>query len=253
MVEEPNMRVIAKALILSSALLVSNAAIAQRDVPVLRLASQDRPTVDLTVTGTAISEPDIASFSTGVETLSYKARDAIRLNAEKMQKVVNGLKAQGIADKDIQTSAISMNRQSDYLPTGKSRFKGYSVRNTVTVKLRDMTKLADMLDLLAAGGATEFDGPNFSLDDETGANIKARDKAWARANAQAQYHAQKAGYSSVRVIQVSENITTSNERVYEYAEAAVAGAAADASVSTPIAAGEITTSVTLSISYEMIK
>jgi uncharacterized protein YggE len=240
---------------ISSAMLTPAIASAQRgEIPVIRMASSDKPMIDLSVTGETRSAPDVASFSTGVETLSFKARDAIRQNAVKMQNVVDGLKSQGIADKDIQTSAITLNRESDYLPTGKRRFKGYRVRNNVTVKLRDMNKLADMLDMLAAGGATEFDGPSFSLDDETAAMSAARDKAWAAANLQAQYHAQKAGYSNVRVMRVSEVITVSREQGGSTrAQYAAVETAADASTSTPIAAGEITSSVTLSISYEMVR
>jgi uncharacterized protein len=246
---------ILKLLCISSVLLISANAAAQRgEIPVIRMASSDKPMIDLSVTGETRSTPDVASFSTGVETLSFKARDAIRQNAIKMQNVVDGLKSQGLADKDIQTSAITLNRESDYLPTGKRRFKGYRVRNNVTVKLREMNKLADMLDMLAAGGATEFDGPRFSLDNETVAMSAARDKAWAAANLQAQYHAQKAGYSNVRVMRVSEVITVSKDEGYAArAQYAAVEEAADASTSTPIAAGEITSTVTLSISYEMVR
>lgn len=210
-----------------------------------------RPIVDLTVTGTVQSAPDAATFTTGVQTTAPKARDAITKNAEKMTLVVAQLKAAGIADKDIQTSAINLYRDIEYLPTGKQRLKGYVVSNVVTAKLRDFHRLGDVLDTLATNGATEFSGPNFTLDDDSAAEAQSRDKAWATAMKQARYHAQKAGYTDVRVLRVAESIRQMRvEENMAYEKMSVAEAA-DASASTPIQGGEIGTSVTLSITFEM--
>ena len=212
-----------------------------------------RPIVDLTVTATVQSAPDAATFTTGVQTTAPKARDAITKNAEKMVSVVAQLKAAGIADKDIQTSAINLYRDIEYLPTGKQRLKGYVVSNVVTAKLRDFKRLGDVLDTLASNGATEFSGPNFTLDDDTTAEAQSRDKAWAMAMKQARYHAQKAGYTDVRVLRVAESIQRQpkNEPI-AYAKMAMEQAA-DASASTPIEGGEIGTSVTLAITFEMTR
>jgi uncharacterized protein YggE len=212
-----------------------------------------KPIIDLAVTSTVQSAPDAATFTTGVQTKAPKARDAITKNAEKMAAVVAQLKAAGIADKDIQTSAISLYRDVEYLPTGKQRLKGYVVSNVVTAKLRDFQRLGDVLDMLATNGATEFSGPNFTLDDDSAAAGQARDAAWARAMKQARYHAQKAGYADVRVVRVGESIRQQAvEEPMAYAKMAVE-AAAEASASTPIQGGEIGTSVTLAITFEMTR
>jgi uncharacterized protein len=212
-----------------------------------------KPIIDLSVTATVKSAPDAATFTTGVQTKAPKARDAITKNAEKMTAVVAQLKAAGIAEKDIQTSAINLYRDIEYLPTGKQRLKGYVVSNVVTAKLRDFQRLGDVLDTLATNGATEFSGPNFTLDDDSAASGQARDKAWATAMKQARYHAQKAGYSDVRVMRVGESIRQqAAEEPLAYAKMAVE-TAADASASTPIEGGEIGTSVTLAITFEMTR
>ena len=211
-----------------------------------------RPVIELTVTGTVQSAPDAATFTTGVQTTALKARDAITKNAEKMTLVVAQLKASGIADKDIQTSAINLYRDIEYLPTGKQRLKGYVVSNVVTAKLRDFQRLGDVLDTLATNGATEFSGPNFTLDDDSVAEAQSRDKAWAMAMKQARYHAQKAGYTDVRVLRVAESIRQIRaEATMAYEKMDIAAEAADAS--TPIQGGEIGTSVTLSITFEMTR
>jgi uncharacterized protein len=212
-----------------------------------------RPIIDLTVTATVQSAPDAATFTTGVQTKSLKARDAITKNAEKMTLVVAQLKASGIADKDIQTSAINLYRDIEYLPTGKQRLKGYVVSNVVTAKLRDFQRLGDVLDTLATNGATEFSGPNFTLDDDSVAEAQSRDKAWATAMKQARYHAQKAGYADVRVLRVAESIRQqASNPPMEYAKVAMEQAA-DSAASTPIEGGEIGTSVTLAITFEMTR
>lgn len=212
-----------------------------------------KPIIELTVTGIVQSAPDAATFTTGVQTKALKAKDAITKNAEKMTLVVAQLKASGIADKDIQTSAINLYRDIEYLPTGKQRLKGYVVSNVVTAKLRDFQRLGDVLDTLATNGATEFSGPNFTLDDDSAAEAQSRDKAWAIAMKQARYHAQKAGYTDVRVLRVAESIRQirgDENRVYDIMAAEAAG---DASAKMPIEGGEIGTSVTLAITFEMTR
>jgi uncharacterized protein YggE len=213
------------------------------------------PVIDLMVTESVTSAPDIATFSTGVETSALKARDAIQKNAVKMQAVLAQLKAIGIADKDIQTSALALRRDVDYLPTGKTRFKGYTVSNQITATLRDLSRLGDVLDTLATGGATEFYGPNFALDNDQGVKIKARDKAWAKATQLAEYHASKAGFSGVRVVRVAESVSQRSESsrtglAYEAAAEAIDAAPV---VSTPMQAGEMSTSVTLMVSFTMTR
>jgi uncharacterized protein len=242
-------------------LAASPSALAQREMPIIGtsqlMIDRNMPVIDLTVSGTSETPPDVANFSTGVETRALKAREAIRLNAEKMKGVIAQLKAQGVAEADVQTSALSLSKEYTYLTSGKRRFKGYLVNNIVTVKLRDLTKLGDMLDLLATQGSNEFSGPDFGLEADAAASTAARDKAWDMANTQARYHAKKAGFSGVRVVRVSETVSQ-NENNYEarsmevMAEVPAEVAVADA-VSSPISPGTITTSVTLAITFEMVK
>lgn len=212
------------------------------------------PTINLNISASVANEPDMATFSTGVETKAPKARDAIRLNAEKMAKVVVQLKAMGIADKDIQTSSLNLSRDVEYLASGKQRFKGFTASNMVTAKLRDLAKLPDVLDAMVASGATEFNGPTFSLSDDSAASAAARDKAWMQAMELANYHARKAGYGGVRVMNVTELIASSDAGLGYFPAAYAAEAAMDAAkASMPIEAGEVSTSVNLSVTFQMVK
>ena len=255
-------KLVCAALIAGMVSLGSGAAYAQRagDMPTIAIANMKadiaNPVIDLAVTQSVKNAPDMATFSTGVQTKALKARDAIKLNADKMAAVLVRIKALGIADKDIQTSALTLSREYDYAANGKARFKGYRVANLVSANLRDLSRLGDVLDALASSGATEFDGPYFPLDKNEIATGQARDKAWDVATQQARYHAKKAGFADVKVVRVAEVIGSSqnfggysDNAVYKSEVAAIAADAAE----TPIQAGEITTQVTLSISFEMIK
>jgi uncharacterized protein len=218
------------------------------------------PSIELVISEQVTTKPDTAAFSTGVETSAPTAKEAMAKNAVKMNSVIAELGNIGIASKDVQTSGFSLTKEYTYPKTGKRRFKGYSVSNTVIAKLRDISKLGDALDALTAAGATEFEGPYFSLDNPEAAETEARDKAWATAYAKARLHARKAGFSDVKVIRVSEQISrTSNlnesvEAKYSYADAAAEGAmAAVDSSETPIAMGEVTVGVQVSIGFVMVK
>jgi hypothetical protein len=101
-----------------------------------------------------------------VQTLAPTANEAVRQNNTQMAAVIARLKKLGIADKDIQTTQISLNQQFDY-NEGRQVFRGFEANNTVTAKLRDLKKLPQFLDALASDGATNFNGPSFSVDDDS--------------------------------------------------------------------------------------
>jgi uncharacterized protein len=219
------------------------------------------PLVDLNISESVTVKPDTAAFSTGVETTAPTAKEAIAQNGIKMQSVIAQLKGLGIGDRDVQTSQFSLTKLYTYPKSGKRRFRGYSVTNTVTAKLRDLSKLGDALDTLSAAGATEFNGPEFSLDNPQAAESEARDKAWATAYVQARYHAKKAGFADVRIVRVTEQIQRSTQSTYdvkaEYAIEAASAAADAAAAAMPgepaIQAGEISVTVQLGLSFVMVR
>lgn len=208
------------------------------------------PVVELSVSETVNSTPDVAQVGTGVTTRAQSAKEAVRLNAVAMQKVVDRLKTLGIANKDIQTSNFNLNAQFNYPPGGgQPVFAGYEASNQVSVKLRQIDKVGDVLDALVASGATNINGPSFMLDDDTAVQQSARIKAFQRGQAMAQDYARMAGYSGVRLLEVSENVRGSGPPppapMFIRAEAAQA--------KTPIEPGEVGTTVSLTLKYEMTR
>jgi uncharacterized protein YggE len=207
------------------------------------------PVIDLTISETVETPPDIATFSTGVQTMAPTASAAVRANNVQMASVVARLKTLGIADRDIQTTQINLNQQFDYRD-GQQIFKGYQASNMVNAKLRDLNKLGAFLDALAVDGATNFNGPAFGIDDDSKFREAARDKVWTSAMNRARSLARKAGYTDVRVLRIEE---TDNQGRYAPMPIVVRASMNDMEKSTPISPGELSVGATLSFTFEMIK
>lgn len=209
----------------------------------------NNPVIDLSLTEYVDATPDIASFSTGVQTLAPTANEAVRQNNVQMSAVIARLRKLGVAEKDIQTTQLTLNQQYDY-EDGKQIFRGFSASNIVTAKLRDLKKMPQFLDALATNGATNFNGPVFSVDDDSKLKAAARDKVWAIATARANAIAQKAGYRSVRILRVEEQ---TNDMGRYSQDIVVTGAKrAQTESATPIEPGQIRIPSTMNFTFEMV-
>lgn len=209
------------------------------------------PVVELSVVEVIESAPDTATFSTGVETSAPTASGALRQNSTEVAKVIAQLQKLGIPERDIQTSGISLNAEYDYIQaTQKNRFKGYRVSNQVQVKIRDIAKLGTIMDSVVVSGATNINGPWFSIDNDSDVKKTARSKALANGKAQAETYAKANGYGGVRLLSVAEGITGRSPgpqpmmRTFDVVEQAAA---------VPIAPGQVGTSVVLNLQYEMVR
>jgi uncharacterized protein YggE len=211
--------------------------------------SSTNPVIDLTISETVETPPDIATFSTGVQTMAPTASAAVRANNVQMASVVARLKKLGIADRDIQTTQISLNQQFDYRD-GQQIFKGYEASNMVNAKLRDLKELGAFLDALAVDGVTNFNGPTFDIDDDSSFQEAARDKVWATAMTRARSLARKAGYTDVRILRVTEN---DQGRGYLQVPMVARSMDAAAGKTTPISPGELSVAASMSFTFEMVK
>jgi uncharacterized protein YggE len=242
--QEQSMRKVLMAVALATASFAATGAAMASQVTI----AANNPVIDLSVSESVTAKPDMAGFSTGVQTMAPTATEAVRQNNAQMAAVIAKLTKLGIAEKDIQTTQINLNQHFDYA-NGNPVFKGYQASNMVNVKLRDLRKLGDFLDALASDGATNFNGPVFSVDNERPLLDAARDKVWKTATERALSFAKKAGYANVRVIRVEENGSGNFPIPYG---ADVQSARAE-SKNTPIAPGEISVTAALSFTFEMVK
>ncbi len=216
----------------------------------VQIASQG-PVVELNVQEIVHSAPDVAQIGAGVITRAASAQQAVQSNAQAMEQLVERMRALGIERRDIQTANFNLNPDYRHNPqTGEQSFAGYTVHNQVNVKLRDLKRAGEVLDALVAAGANNIHGPNFMLEDDAEAKEEARAAAFASGKAMAEKYAGMAGYSGVRLLEVSESFQ-SYMRGPPVATAMRMEAAADAS--TPIEPGEVGTGVTITVKYEMVR
>lgn len=209
------------------------------------------PVVELTVNETVKSVPDVAQIGAGVVTRAPSAREAVRQNAEAMERVIAQLRRIGIDRKDIQTSNFNLSPQYRYDRENERQiFTGYNCSNNVSVRLRDMERIGEALDALIEAGANNVNGPSFMLEDDMEAKAEARGNAFKRGRQMAENYAAMAGYSGVRLLEVSESVRTFGP-IREEIQVMASRAAADAA--TPIEPGEVGTGVTVHVKYEMTR
>lgn len=208
------------------------------------------PVVELNVTENVEAEPDIVTVSAGVTTEARTAVEAMRTNAEAMNRVVDRIKQLGVAERDIQTTGISLGAQYDYDQGARRQvFRGYQASNRVSVKLRQIDRTGEVLDALVAAGATDLGGPDWSIDDDTAARAQARRQAMETARAQALEYARAAGYADVRLLEISETIASQPPMPFLRTVNAEAAQAA----STPVQPGLVQAGVTVRVVYEMTR
>lgn len=149
----------------------------------------------ITVTGTGVIKvkPDIAVLYIGV--MTEGATPAIQTqNTATMNKVLAAVKEQGVADKDIQTTAYQLQPLYNYGENNKDpKVTGYRIDNIIEVKVRDMTKSGTVLEKAVAAGANINQGIQFRLSDMDTPYLEALSKAVANGKAKASALAKSLG------------------------------------------------------------
>ncbi|MGB9001293.1 MAG: SIMPL domain-containing protein, partial [Pseudolabrys sp.] len=168
----------------------------------------------VTVTGeaTVAVPPDSAVIRIGVSSLEKTAREAGEANAKQMTAVLTTVKASGIAERDIQTSRLSLQPQYDPNKGGTARLTGFQANNQVTIRIRDIDNLPTVLDRAIAAGANEMSGIEFVVSDQSKLLDQARDEAIADARRKAELYARAAGAKLGQVVSISEEGTAPQPR-----------------------------------------
>ncbi|XSC44138.1 SIMPL domain-containing protein [Bradyrhizobium sp. RDT10] len=207
--------------------------------------AQTMPPPAISVTGEANVSvaPDQAQIDGGVTSDAKTAREASDANNAAMGKVLLALKGAGIEEKDYQTSRLSLQPQFA-TPSKVSERPGivsFRASNRVTVKIRDVTKVANVIDVLAGAGANDIGGINFTVTQASKHLDEAREKAIADARRKAEIYAKAAGVTLGEPISISEEGAPVPLHRGKMASPMAAGA--------PVAQGEETLSVTVNVSW----
>src|SRR3979411_1795272 len=170
--------------------------------------AQTTPPAVISVTGEATVSvaPDLAQIDGGVTSDAKTAREASDANNAAMGKGLLALKGAGIDEKDYQTSRLSL--QPQYAPnrSGPSPVVGYRASNRVTVQIREVTKVANIIDVLVGAGANDIGGINFVVSQASKLLDDAREKAIADARRKAEIYAKAGGVTLGAPLSISEEV-----------------------------------------------
>jgi hypothetical protein len=212
-------------------------------------ASADDPLPQLRVSGEGESAmaPDMAVMQLTVTREGETARAALDANSAAMADVIKAMRRGGVHERDLQTSNFSIQPRYVYpKPRNEQppRVAGYTVRNSLTVRVRDLADLGKLLDQSVSLGVNEGGNVRFTNDDPAAALAQARAAAVKDALSKAQTLAQAAGVKLGDILEISEQAYNPQPRPY-MAERAMMSSAADA---VPVAAGENSYRVVVHIS-----
>lgn len=229
--------------------------------------------LSLSAEGRSRRTPDVAQFSAGVVTQGRTAAEAMAANSRRMDSVIAALRRAGIAERDIQTSAISLqprynNPERDaelrarvarepYVPLPNPdppRIIGYEARNSVQVQVGQLAEMGKVIDALVSVGANEINGPNFTLDEPKTAQDEARVEAIATGRQRAELYARAAGMRVVRILSISEGGGHYPvEQIVVTGSRTMSPGAPPPPPPTPVSPGEVSVGVSVSMQFEIAR
>lgn len=215
-------------------------------------AAQDAPpTLAATGTGMESAAPDMAVVTLGVLSRAGTAREALDENNAEMDKVVQMVRGQAVADKDISTTGFSINPvysrpsqvRSEDQPV-EPKVVAYEVTNQIRIIVRDIDKTGTVIDSAVTAGANQAGSINFDIQDRQALVDKAIAEAIAEARRKAGLMAEAAGVRLVRVLNISAN-EGGGGPVFRLETRAAAAPAV------PVMGGELSISANAQISWEI--
>lgn len=210
--------------------------------------------ITVTGNGQATVPPDVAHISFTVENSATAVADAQAATTKQANSVIEWVKGQGIADKDITTLSYQITPQYSYrtcppdvMCPATGTVTGYQVAETVQVTLRDLSTVGTILGGLGSQGVQNVSGPDFALADASAGYDAARADAISKAKAQAALLATQLGVSLGKIVNFSESSGNYPTPVY-----GMGGAAAASKAEAPnVPVGENTYTAQVSITYEI--
>jgi len=163
-------------------------------------------TITVSAEGKTTVTPDIAEISFSVVSRGKNPEELADGNNQKVSAAINFLKSEGIGDKDIKTVGYSLSPDYRYDPqTGRNFITGYTLTQTVMVKMRDLNKVSKIIGGLTPLGVNQIGGISFLVEDQEKFLGLARDEAIKKAQAKAMEMATKGGASLGRLVNISES------------------------------------------------
>lgn len=215
--------------------------------------AQEMPVAKIMVSGTGIANvaPDMAVLSLTVVREAASAREALSANNAAMAEVLSQMKARAIAERDLQTANFTISpRYKRYTSNQNNAVSpeiiGYVVQNSLSVRVRDLSQLGEIIDASVSLGVNSGGNIAFTNDDPSAAIDEARALAMQKAIASATTLTNAAGIGLGPIMEISEQSFQPRPMPMARAEMAMAS---DSAV--PIASGENSYSVTVNVTFAL--
>ena len=206
--------------------------------------------------GKIVAIPDVAQFTFKVITEGGKnIFDLQSQNTEKTNKAIEFVKSNNVEAKDIKTQSYNLEPRYQYYSCPKEGgacpppdIVGYTVSQTVLIKVRDFKKIGDILSGVIQNGANEVSRLSFTIDDPTLVQNQARNEAIAKAKEKAISIAKAGGFRLGRLLSIEESQGPGPIYRYSALEAVGGGEAIPSPVIEP---GSQEVTVTVTLRYEI--
>ncbi|MCX6737843.1 MAG: SIMPL domain-containing protein [Candidatus Parcubacteria bacterium] len=249
-------------ILLFVALIVYVSVGASNQIKTGRYIGQDvvsKNTITVSGEGEIYAKPDLALDTFTVTTEAKTVEKAVTDNTGKMNAIIDAMKALGIEDKDLKTTSFNIypryeyktdySVQTDVWPKPETRvLVGYEVNQSLEVKIRDMTKVGDVLQKAVDAGANQVGGLQFTIDDPDTLKDQARDEAIKQAKDKAEILANQLGVKLTKITNFSEGGYYPQPLYYDSSSAKGMG---ELSATPDIQTGENKITVNVSITYEI--
>jgi hypothetical protein len=234
------------------ALLAALVALAAGASPVAAEEREPVPRILVSGEGSAEIAPDMALLVLTVTREGETAREALDANSAAMAEVLQAMRDEGIAERDLQTAGFSIQPRYNYpapKPSGEREPRqiiGYAVRNSLSVRVRDIGRVGAIIDKSVTLGVNEGGNITFTNDDPAAVIAEARTEAVKDARQKAETLAAAAGVNIGRILEISEQSFAPRPVPMLNAEVAMSRAA---DAAPPVAAGENSYQVTVQVTY----
>jgi uncharacterized protein YggE len=219
------------------------------------------PTVDtisVNATGEVYVKPDLALATFSVVNESKSVEEAMKKNTESMNAIIDFVKKTGVEEKDLKTTNFSISPRYEwnelsaysYYPTGKRVLVGYEITQSLEVKIRDLSKIGEIIQGATEFGANQVGDLQFTVDDYESVKTQAREEAITKAKAKAKELSSQLGVELEKIKSFSD--TSDVPRYYGFAEKSSSAIGLGGGDVVPqIQTGENKVSVTVYITYEI--
>lgn len=202
-------------LILLAAFLFAQTIYTLKEYGYVGTSAYPSKTISVSGSGEVFTKPDTAEFTFSVIEEGDTVASVTDAAAKRTNAALAALKEKGVEEKDVQTIAYTLAPRYEWQPPFCSGYgpcdrkqiqKGFTLTQSVQVKVRDIAKSGEVIDAVSGAGVKEVGTLAFTVADEDAVRADARAQAIEKARTKAQAIAEKLGVSLLRVVSFNEDL-----------------------------------------------